>query len=96
MAIVRSYTLPAAAGKEAQLEQALTDLAAALADCDGSQGTVTMRSQANPAEYRFLELWRNEDARKAAGGSVDKAIMGALMGALDGKPGTEDFDRLGN
>jgi hypothetical protein len=95
MGIVRTYTLTAAQGLEGQLEGALRDLAGALAGADGSQGTLTLRSQSAPSEYRFLELWRDEDARKAAGPTVDKAIMQALMGALDGKPGMEDFDQLG-
>jgi len=95
MGIARTYTLTAAQGLEGQLEGALRDLAGALAKADGSEGTLTLRSQAAPNEYRFLELWRDDDARKAAGQTADKAIMQALMGALDGKPGTEDFDRLG-
>lgn len=95
MGIVRAYSLPAARGSEERLEAALGELARALAGCEGSLGTHTLRSQAEPGQYRFMELWRDDAARKAAGGQVDPAIMQALMGALDGKPGTEDFDLLG-
>lgn len=95
MGIVRTYSLPAAQGSEEQLETALRDLAGALAKCDGSLGSHTLRSQTDPKHYRFMELWRDDAARKAAGDQVDSAIMQALMGALDGKPGTEDFDLLG-
>ncbi len=94
MSIARSYLLTAAADKEVQLEEALTDLASALSKAEGSEGTRILKDMNNPQSYRFMEFWTNEVARKAAGRLVDEGIMGRMMGALDGKPASEDHEVL--
>lgn len=94
MTIARSYSLRAATGKEAQLEEALGALAAALSKAEGCKGAQILRNLDQAGHYRFLESWAGEASRTAAGRGVDKAIMDKLMSALSEPPGTENFDVL--
>lgn len=92
MTLTRSYSLLAAPGKEAQLEEALGALAGALGKADGCKGTQILRNLDQPGHYRFMENWAGEASRTAAGRGVDKTIMDRLMSALAEPPGTENYD----
>lgn len=91
MTLVRMYLMNAATKDGAVLGEALAALAAAVAQAPGSLGAKLLQDRANPARFRFLEFWADEDARKAAGASLPKPVMDAVFGAIAGKPESEDL-----
>lgn len=95
MAIVHSYDLTAAGGKEESLEAALRALGEAVKSIAGSQGTMVLRDSKEPTRFLFLEFWQDEASRKAAGSQLPKDVMGQLMAAVAGNPiKMADYDRL--
>ncbi|MES2493734.1 MAG: antibiotic biosynthesis monooxygenase [Pseudomonadota bacterium] len=91
MTLVRMYLMTAASADGAQLGEALAALAAAVGQAPGSRGATLLQDRANPARYRFLEFWVDEESRKAAGAVLPKPVMDAVFGALSGKPESEDL-----
>lgn len=91
MALVKMYLMTAATEDGAVLGQALTALAAAVAQAPGSLGTKLLQDRADPARFRFLEFWADEKSRKAAGATLPKPVMDAVFGAIAGKPESEDL-----
>ena len=95
MSIVHSYTLTAAPGKADELAAALVALAAAAAQLAGSGGARVLRQQADPEVFVFEETWADAAARNAAGPQLPRAVMGAMMAALGGKPQSALYDVIG-
>lgn len=94
MALVHSYDLTAANGREDTLGSALEALAEAVKGISGSQGAMVLRDRKETNRFLFLEFWDTEDSRKAAGSQLPKEVMGQIMGAVAGPLKMADFDRL--
>ncbi len=95
MTLVRMYLMTAATEDGAVLGGTLSALAAALAQAPGSLGAKLLQDRTNPARFRFLEFWADEESRKAAGLGLPKPLMDAVFGALSGKLESEDLTVLG-
>jgi len=94
MTLVHSYDLTASAGGEDALGNALSALAQAVTAIDGSLGAKVLRDRKDGQRFLFLEFWRDEDARKAAGSQLPKEIMGQIMGAVTGPLKMAGFDEI--
>lgn len=90
--MLRLYRMTAREGMGEAFEAAARALARAVGACEGSGG-VQIAREAN-GSYLFIEQWRDEAARTAGGGSIDKSLFGALFAAIDGKPETIDAEVL--
>lgn len=94
MGLVHSYVLTARDGSEADLEQALRDLGAAVKGIAGSEGTMVLRDRKDSAKFQFLEFWTDEGARNAAGSQLPKDVMGRLMASVGGPIQMAGYDQL--
>ena len=94
MTVARHYLMHAAEGQDAALETALGALADHVRTFPGCQGVELLRDLGNERRFVFIEKWDSEEAHKSAGGALDKAIIGPVMGALDGPPDGSYFDYL--
>lgn len=94
MGLVHSYDLTASAGGVEALASALADLARAVKQIDGSLGAKVLRDRKDGQRFLFLEFWRDEDARKAAGSQLPKEVMGRIMGAVTGPLKMAGFDEI--
>lgn len=94
MTLVHSYDLTASAGGEEALADALSALARAVKDIDGSLGAKVLRDRKDGQRFLFLEFWRDEEARKAAGSQLPREIMGRIMGAVTGPLKMAGFDEI--
>jgi len=94
MTVARLYLMHAAEGKDATLETALYGLADHVRTFAGCQGVEVLRDIGNEKRFVFIEEWDSEEAHKAAGGNLDKAVIGPVMGALDGPPDGSYLDYL--
>lgn len=94
MTVARHYVMHAAEGKDATLEAALGQLADALAGIAGCEGVELLRDLGNERRFVFIEKWTTVEAHKAGGAQLPKAVMGDIMGALDGPPDGAYLDYL--
>lgn len=94
MTLVHSYDLTASTGGEVALASALSDLALAVKGIEGSLGAKVLRDRKDGQRFLFLEFWRDEDARKAAGSQLPKDVMGRIMGAVTGPLRMAGFDEI--
>ncbi|MBQ1540820.1 antibiotic biosynthesis monooxygenase [Caulobacter sp. CCUG 60055] len=83
-------------GKAAEFEKVFLDLAAKVkANEPGALVYQLTKSRAEPNTYKVLELYANEDALKAHGGSDYFRAAGAAMGpTLAGRPEIEYLDAV--
>jgi quinol monooxygenase YgiN len=94
MTLVHSYDLTASVGGEDALASALSDLAQAVKGIEGSLGAKVLRDRKEGQRFLFLEFWRDEEARKAAGSQLPKEVMGRIMGAVTGPLKMAGFDEI--
>lgn len=94
MTLVHSYDLTASHGGEDALASALSDLAQSVRSIDGSLGAKVLRDRKDGQRFLFLEFWRDEEARKAAGSQLPKEVMGRIMGAVAGPLKMAGFDEI--
>lgn len=91
---VRMYLMRAAEQDGQALGTALAAVVAALAGMPGAQGAMIWQDRADPARFRFIELWSDEAARLAAGPQLPKSLMAAVFAALAGPPESENLVAL--
>lgn len=94
MTVARHYVMHAAAGKDASLETALRNLAAAVRPLPGCEGVEMMRDIGNELRFVFIEKWASVEAHKDAGPLLPKAVMAPLGDLLDGPPEGAYLDYL--
>ena len=87
-------TLRVQDGKAEEFEKVFTALAAEVrANEPGNIAYQLTRSRTEPNTYKVLEIYQDEDALKAHGGSAHfKAAGPALGGVLAGRPDVEYLD----
>ena len=94
MTVARHYVMHAAEGKDALLEKALDDLAAAVRAVPGCEGVEMLRDCGNERRFVFIEKWSSIDAHKDGAKALDKALFAPMMAALDGLPEGAYLDYL--
>ncbi|ARR55662.1 antibiotic biosynthesis monooxygenase [Rhizorhabdus wittichii DC-6] len=95
MTTARLYIMHAKEGRDAELETALRDLAAAVAGFTGSEGAEVLRDAGNERRFVLIEKWASIEAHEATKEPFKKLpMMGALMEALDGPPDGSYYDYL--
>ncbi|WP_336951208.1 antibiotic biosynthesis monooxygenase family protein [Sphingobium aromaticivastans] len=92
--IVQSYSLTAADGQEEALREALAALSGWLEQQVGNEGAHILQNLSSARAFLFLEYWKSEDARSAAGSALPKELMGALMACLADRPQSVTYGRL--
>ncbi len=95
MSLVRIYQLTAAAGQRETLQAALADLGAALATVPGSSGSETLEATDSPGTFAFIERWASDEDHANSGAALPKALFGAIMQSIEGKPGLVAYRPLG-
>jgi quinol monooxygenase YgiN len=86
MSLVRIYQLTAAAGQRDALFSALADLAAAVAEVPGSNGSETLEANDSPGTFAFIERWASDEDHANSGAILPKSLFGAIMQSIEGKP----------
>jgi quinol monooxygenase YgiN len=86
--LLRVYRMRCKPGMAPVFEAAANSLALAVGACDGSIDVLV--AKVDDTGYLFIEQWRDEAARTAAGNAVDKQVFANLFAVLDGKPETVD------
>ena len=86
MAIARHYMMESAEGEGDALLSALTALANVVEAIPGCEGVTFLQDIDAPHRFVFIEQWTSIEAHKQGGSAIPKDIMGAVMGALAGRP----------
>ena len=90
-------TLKVQDGKQAEFEAIFTDLSKQVrANEPGNIAYQLTKSRTDPTVYKVLELYKDEDALKAHGGTDYFKAAGAKMGpCMGGRPEIEYLDAVG-
>jgi quinol monooxygenase YgiN len=94
MTLVHTYRMTARKEREPALAEALTALSEAVKAIPGSNGALVLRDRRERGRFLFLELWQDEQSRKAAGAKLPKEVMGAIMASIEGPLEMADYERL--
>lgn len=90
MSIARHYALTPRDTPD-DLIAALHDLSHHLQPCEGSLGTEILVGQADPVVVLFIERWRSEDDREAAGKQLGREIFAPVIARISGGPQINDY-----
>jgi len=91
MTIARHYSLQAAEGREADLQETLAALASQVRACAGCEKVEIFADAKDARCYFFIEHWRNVGDRDAAGAKLGKAAFAPVFETLAGRPEARDL-----
>ena len=91
MTILRHYSLQAAAGREAELGDALAGLSAKVSACPGCEKVELLVDVRDPGHYIFIESWSGTAERDAAGAALGKSAFAPVLNALASPPVGSDL-----
>jgi len=88
MSLVKLYDMQAGPGQADTLRAALEKLAAAVVQVPGNLGADLYSDAKTEGRFVFLETWESAEAHKDSGNHLDQGLFGAVMKAVDSKPGS--------
>jgi len=94
MTIARLYIVPAADGKSAEMETALTTLAAVVSKGEGSEGVEVLRDMGNEHRFILIEKWATEDHHAKALAELPEGALAGVQAAAGGPPDGAYYDYI--
>jgi len=94
MTVARLYIVPAAEGKSAEMEEALTELAAIVEKKDGSEGVELLRDLGNEHRFILIEKWASEEHHAKSFASMPDNALDGVKAAAGGPPDGAYYDYL--
>ena len=94
MTVVRLYIIPAAVGKSAEMETALTDVSKLVAARDGCEGVEVLRDLGNEHRFILIEKWTSEDHHAKSFASMPEGALNCVKDAAGGPPEGGYYDYI--
>ncbi|MCW2338525.1 quinol monooxygenase YgiN [Sphingobium sp. B2D3A] len=94
MTVARLYIIPAADGKSAEMEAALTALSGTVKAADGCEGVELMRDLGNEHRFIFIEKWASEEHHAKSLASLPEGALDGVQAAAGGPPDGAYYDYL--
>lgn len=86
MALIQTYQMTAATGKEDALRSALVALAAAVRAQPGCESTNVYADVSNASSFLFVEEWHCREDQQQAGKALGREAFAPAMAAAAGRP----------
>ncbi|MCW2361368.1 MULTISPECIES: putative quinol monooxygenase [Sphingobium] len=94
MTVARIYIIPAADGKSAEMESALTALSKIVSAVEGSTGVELLRDLGNEHRFIFIEKWVSEEHHAAGFASLPPGALDSVQAAAGGPPDGSHYDYI--
>ena len=94
MTVARLYIIPAADGKSAEMESALTALSANVRAADGCEGVELLRDLGNEHRFIFIEKWASEEHHARSLAALPEGALDGVQAAAGGPPDGAYYDYL--
>ncbi|HWJ70445.1 MAG TPA: antibiotic biosynthesis monooxygenase family protein [Sphingobium sp.] len=94
MTVARIYIIPAAVGKSAEMETALTDVSKLVAARDGCEGVEVLRDLGNEHRFILIEKWASEDHHGKSLASMPEGALDGVKDAAGGPPDGAYYDYI--
>lgn len=94
MTVARLYIVPAAEGKSAAMEAALSGIAEIVKKADGNEGVEVLRDLGNEHRFILIEKWATEEHHARSLASLPEGTLDPVKAAAGGPPDGSYYDYL--
>jgi len=94
MTVARIYIIPAATGKSAEMETALTGVSKLVTALDGCEGVEVLRDLGNEHRFILIEKWASEDHHAKSSAFLPEGALDSVKDAAGGPPDGSYYDYI--